>query len=992
MKKITKVASGLLALFSALNVFAISLMDDTNDDDGTNYYYPTIYPPPPTYFLGVQLTAPAFSGTNIYLNLQQADLSGKYDVYYTSNLPSSWSDVSSGTNGQTNFTLSMPSASTAFYRAARKDAALASATNLTVYFPDNITDTNLISVDIGGGVAAAMSALVDSTNLANAVWLPFNATPLLDIGTNAGLHTVLIGVKGTNGVVYWTTNTVTLDTTPPLLVITNPTASTVSTPMIQLQGYASMALTSLTFDVSNAAGIFTNQTGYVTSEFWDTNLLAFTTNYFQCYDVALTNGLNTVTLHATDLGDNTTTTNFNFTLDYSGDTTPPALTVLWPQSGAKISGTNFTLQAQMDDATATVTASIVDTNGDTNTVQGLVERSGLVWVDNLPLSSGTNTLTLTATDAAGNSTVTNLTLFQSSVMVTLNPLSGGQFNQSSVSVTGTVSDASCEVFVSGVEATVNGGGTWKADAVPVNPTGTATFDVEVYVGDPTLLGSQIFNQPQPATVGLKDYSLREHDNETEYYYQYIFHGADDSVINWDYKSGGSDHESGFYIYTPTAPQNSFHNYTDSLSAGEGAYSVDWENTDATTTGDNGEGTTMTEQNQIQTRVMIVPPGQQSIGQSALYLVMAQVINENTGLQLAAGAVQFMHQLAGTATEDVTNSDGSVWTEAVVFGAAGAPVEDTPVVAENISFTAMKVYQLQLKVVSNSAAQIDATNWAVVKSLTNDYVIVQATLNGAAPASVTNLIRWNGGLAVTNNPLQRWVSKTNSAETTVTASIGSLTNSLNVWVVWANLTIKTSGTLDSDDKADDISGGYWPTELGGGNGLGPINCQSTSLTYAYTIGKMEAKAILQPTGIGNLITNGWDMHRTKEVITWDNGGNYNSGFWTAGPSISNPPPGADDTSHAEWKYLNPTNGDIFDLDGPGCSVDLSGTNIIHTAEVYDNFFEYTTVNLGSAEQVCSTTNTWSYTAQVDIDATNKVQLNSLSTSLITLPTTSNYTNR
>lgn len=78
---------------------------------------------------------------------------------------------------------------------------------------------------------------------------------------------------------------------------------------------------------------------------------------------------------------------------------------------------------------------------------------------------------------------------------------------------------------------------------------------------------------------------------------------------------------------------------------------------------------------------------------------------------------------------------------------------------------------------------------------------------------------------------------------------------------------------------------------------------------------------------------------------------------------------------------------------GCSVDLSGTTINHTAEVYDNFYEYATVNLGNGQQICSETNTWSYTAQVDVDATNnKVQLNAVSTSLITLPITPHYTTR
>jgi len=93
-------------------------------------------------------------------------------------------------------------------------------------------------------------------------------------------------------------------------------------------------------------------------------------------------------------------------------------------------------------------------------------------------------------------------------------------------------------------------------------------------------------------------------------------------------------------------------------------------------------------------MMIVPPGQQAVGQTALYLVQAQVLDVDTGLQLAASAVRFLNQLAGTITEDVTNSDGSVWTETVVSGASGAPVEVTPLaLAQNFSFVQMRVAKL-----------------------------------------------------------------------------------------------------------------------------------------------------------------------------------------------------------------------------------------------------------------------------------------------------------
>jgi hypothetical protein len=218
---------------------------------------------------------------------------------------------------------------------------------------------------------------------------------------------------------------------------------------------------------------------------------------------ATDHGANTITIHATDLAGNSTTTNLSLTLDYSGDHTAPALSVVWPQNGTSIVDSNFTLQAKVDDVTATITATIVDGSGDTNIVSGLVERDGTVWAQNLPLNAGTNTLTIIATDAAGNSSTTNLTLYQSSVTVTMD--SPNLLNQVSVTVTGTISDPSGEVCiqVNGTNAYyLDDDGDWEADHVPVSPTGAATFDVELYTNDPVNIGSQVFAVRQPPTVGL----------------------------------------------------------------------------------------------------------------------------------------------------------------------------------------------------------------------------------------------------------------------------------------------------------------------------------------------------------------------------------------------------------------------------------------------------------------------------------------------------------
>ena len=425
------------------------------------------------YVPGLKLSVPPLSGTNLPINLLEADPAGKYDIYFASNLvSSSWNDIVQGTNGQTNFTLTFPQTKMGFYRAARTDTPVTDTAGMTVCFPNNDVNTNLISAVVSGGPAAAMAVLVNDTNLADAVWIPFSSVPLVLMGTNDGVYQVTFGFIGSDGQTNWTSGSVTIDTVPPQLVVTSPTNNTVTQPMIQLTGYSQKALAVISYDITNATGLQTNQQVFITSQYTDTNIWRFTTNYFQAFDIPLTNGPNIITLHATDQAGNSTILITNFTVDYSTKTNPPVVQVTWPQNGTQISGTNFTLDGQLDDPTANVTAQIVSTNATTNTVSGLVGRDGKFWVENLSLNAGTNALTLTVTDAAGNMTVTNICVVQSALMLTMNPVTpDSQLWQPTVNLTGMISDATYAVWVNGVKGTNNGDGTWSANNVPVNSGG-----------------------------------------------------------------------------------------------------------------------------------------------------------------------------------------------------------------------------------------------------------------------------------------------------------------------------------------------------------------------------------------------------------------------------------------------------------------------------------------------------------------------------------------
>ena len=231
----------------------------------------------------------------------------------------------------------------------------------------------------------------------------------------------------------------------------------------------------------------------------------FTTNWFQCYDLDLTNGLNCIIVRATDWAGNTTTLTTNFTLDYSSVTNAPTLQIDWPADGMLICGNAFTCRGSISDPTATLTGQITDTNGDVNQVSGVIERNGNFWLENLPLNPGTNSLTLTAVNAAGLTNVVTFNVVQSALILTMNTVTPDyQLWSPTVNVSGTVSNPGCSLTVNGITAVIDGGN-WTAANVPVNQGGTASFVVNANDTSGQPAGNLGSNQDKPAEIFVSYY-------------------------------------------------------------------------------------------------------------------------------------------------------------------------------------------------------------------------------------------------------------------------------------------------------------------------------------------------------------------------------------------------------------------------------------------------------------------------------------------------------
>ncbi|MEI8292147.1 MAG: hypothetical protein WCH99_21970, partial [Verrucomicrobiota bacterium] len=344
-----------------------------------------------------------------------------------------------------------------------------------------------VQINLTAGQPAYYAVLVNDTNQAHAVWHPFIGTNLMvALGATDGGYAVSVGLKGwaPEATETWDTDkiTFTLDRTSPKISLTSAVNATVIKPYLQVQGFADKPLASLSYDISNVFGVATNQDAFVTDQHFDTNQLDFTTNYFQAYDVPLATNDNWITLRAIDRAGNTVTTNFNVILDYTTATNSPTASLVWPQDGWAVSGTNVTIRGSMSDETGSVVAQVINGDGTTNNITGVVERNGNFWLENVPLN-GTNQISLQVIDAAGNVTMTNLTVKPSSLLLTIDATpTGDALYQPSGSVSGRVNDPDAVVTVNGKTAEVasepdgDGNYSWTADGVPNYGEGTATYD------------------------------------------------------------------------------------------------------------------------------------------------------------------------------------------------------------------------------------------------------------------------------------------------------------------------------------------------------------------------------------------------------------------------------------------------------------------------------------------------------------------------------------
>lgn len=177
---------------------------------------------------------------------------------------------------------------------------------------------------------------------------------------------------------------------------------------------------------SSTIGIKTDNGSVVTSNITKTAI----TNGYRCTYTptgSLSEGSHTITVSASDNdGNAATAVSSTFTVD----TVPPTLTVTSPEDGLITNVTSVTVAGTTNDSTSSPVTIEVSVNGGT-AVQPTVGSSG-AWSTSVTLSSGANTITIIATDAAGKTTTVTRTVTVdtgapviTAVTLTPNPVDAG---------------------------------------------------------------------------------------------------------------------------------------------------------------------------------------------------------------------------------------------------------------------------------------------------------------------------------------------------------------------------------------------------------------------------------------------------------------------------------------------------------------------------------------------------------------------------------------
>ena len=284
------------------------------------------------------------------------------------------------------------------------------------------------------------------------------------------------------------------------------------------------------------------------------------------------------------------------------------------------------------------------------------------------------------------------------------------------------------------------------------------------------------------------------------------------------------------------------------------------------------------------------------------------------------------------------------------------------------------------VVSNATQKTvtGAASWAAVRHATR-YAIVRAVTAPADNMDEWRQVVWSGdiGKPSRGKPNERRLSLKVAKRLRVTAALGGVSMSVDLWVIWATVRILTRGPRPANSAPFDVG------SRDGTSNLGAVVYDSVTasvideakgvfVTNKGTSGKVAPLARLQPKGIGAVIRAGWAFRR--EITSRD----YFDGVLHSKSAKK----WRDDTSKPAYLRLIPDDQDqIYDLDGP----DIRWGQ--QTCETYNNFRQWIEWN----GERCSDSAPWFWRARWKLhrDPNKQITLREVGTGNRTLPSRPHY---
>ncbi len=256
---------------------------------------------------------------------------------------------------------------------------------LTLTSPASGTITRDSAVTVSGTVTD-QSAL---TLQVNGVTIPVTDSSFsVPVSLSEGTNVITVVATDVYNNISTKTLTVIKDSTPPILTLESPSNGLITKDTV-VTAWGTVA-------DSTAVKVTVNGTNVVVDA--DT----FRTT------LGLVEGVNTVSVMATDAAGNTTTL-VGIVRLY---TTPPAVTVQSPPDGATTSDSTIMVKGNVQDSTG----SIVTVNGDTASV----DSNGSFSIT-IPLANGANQIVVSVTDAAGNSSSKDISVTRSTIILPPDP-------------------------------------------------------------------------------------------------------------------------------------------------------------------------------------------------------------------------------------------------------------------------------------------------------------------------------------------------------------------------------------------------------------------------------------------------------------------------------------------------------------------------------------------------------------------------------------------